>query len=418
MKNTLSKMCLIIVMCIQQLTFNGQSVLNKFEIIGKQKQIDIPFQYTNHFILLKLLFQKSFPLSFIFDTGAEHTLLLKKEYADILSMNYDRRIKLIGADQSEEMYALIARGVGFGMSPTISYKQDILVLEQDFFQLDELTGLYIDGIASGNFFKTYITHINFKSNVLSFIQPNNFRISKKYTKIPIEITNGKIFVNAFVTVNNHKIPVKLLIDTGAGLPLLLYEDSNPDFAPPLKSIPGKLGKGLGGFLEGHIGKIAELQMETFKFPNIVTSFQKLDSAATIIAQEQQAQSTGRQGLIGNQLLDRFDIYIDYQKNYMYLSPIKDLTKEFQVDKSGLEILATGHDLKQYIVSSVIPHSPAEEAGMQKGDILRKVVGLSTNVLSLDQIVTALSRKVGRKINIQYLRDGKTYKTTIILRSLI
>lgn len=109
MKNTLSKMCLIIVMCIQQLTFNGQSVLNKFEIIGKQKQIDIPFQYTNHFILLKLLFQKSFPLSFIFDTGAEHTLLLKKEYADILSMNYDRRIKLIGADQSEEMYALIAR---------------------------------------------------------------------------------------------------------------------------------------------------------------------------------------------------------------------------------------------------------------------------------------------------------------------
>ncbi|MEO5582190.1 MAG: hypothetical protein ABIR66_05835, partial [Saprospiraceae bacterium] len=238
---------------------SSQSVLSKFEIVGKQKQIDIPFQYQNHFILLKTLFQKSFPLNFIFDTGAEHTLLLKKEYSDILNLNYDRRIKLIGADQSEEMYALIARGVGFGLSQTISYKQDILVLEQDFFQLDELTGLYIDGITSASFFKTYVTHIDFKTSTLSFIQPNNFRISKKYTKIPIQVVNGKIYVDAFVTINNTKIPVRLLIDTGAGLPLLLYSDANPNFAPPLKSIPGKLGKGLGGFLEGHIGKITELQ---------------------------------------------------------------------------------------------------------------------------------------------------------------
>ncbi len=74
---------------------------------------------------MKVNYNKAFPLNFIFDTGAEHTLLLKKEYSDILQSKYDRRIKLIGADQSEEMYALITRGVPMGLSNTVSYKQDI-----------------------------------------------------------------------------------------------------------------------------------------------------------------------------------------------------------------------------------------------------------------------------------------------------
>ncbi len=394
----------------------AQSVLNRFEIIGRNKQIVIPFQYQNHFILLKVLFNRSFPLSFIFDTGAEHTLLLKKEYSDILGMSYDRRIKLIGADQSVEMYALISRGVGFGLSPTVTYTQDILVLEHDFFQLDELTGLYIDGIMSSSFFKTYITHINFKSRKLSFIQSNNFRINRKYTKVPIEVQNGKLYVRAEIMINNLKIPVRLLVDTGAGLPLLLYSDSNPNFAPPEKSIPGKLGKGLGGFLEGHIGKITELRLENFKFPNIVTSFQNLDSS--VLSMQDEAQRPHRHGLLGNQLLDRFDIYIDYQKNLMYLYPIKDLTKEFLVDKSGLEVLATGHELKEYIVSSILPASPANEAGLKKGDIIKKVSGLSTNLLTLEQIITTMARKPGRKIKIVYLRDGELKKTVITLRSLI
>lgn len=50
---------------------------------------------------------------------------------------------------------------------------------------------------------------------------------------------------------------------------------------------------------------------------------------------------------------------------MYMSPIKDLSKEFNVDRSGMDILATGHELKQYIVSSVLPGSPAAKAGLKK-----------------------------------------------------
>ena len=156
----------LIFLLLNVISLKAQSVLNRFEILGKNKSIDLPFEYKNNFILLKVFYNKAFPLNFIFDTGAEHTLLLKKEYADIMQSKYDRRIKLMGADQAEEMYALITRGVPMGLSNTVSYRQDILVLEKDFFQLDELTGLFVDGILSGSFFKTYVTHIDFKKNKL------------------------------------------------------------------------------------------------------------------------------------------------------------------------------------------------------------------------------------------------------------
>lgn len=396
----------------------AQSVLNKFQIIGRPKQVDIPFEFQNNFILVKAVFNKTFPLNFIFDTGAEHTLLFKKEYSDILGLKYDRKIKLIGADQSEEMFALIIRNVPFGLSPTVSYSQDILVLEHDFFQLDEITGLYVDGIISSSFFKTYITHIDYKKRMISFIQPNAFRFnSRKFTKVPMEVNNGKVYVNGVVTIQNKKIPVKLLMDTGAGLPLLLFSDSHPDFAPPNKTIPGRLGKGLGGYLEGHIGKITELQLEKFKFPNIVTSFQKLDSVKLTESMDS-GSKLEKHGLLGNQLLSRFDVYIDYQKNMLYLSPIKDLQKEFLIDRSGLEILATGHDLKQFFINSVIPDSPADQAGLKKGDVLKKVSGINTNLLTLDNLVNSFAKTPGRRIKIVYLRDGNEYRTVVTLRSLI
>jgi len=101
-----------------------------------------------------------------------------------------------------------------------------------------------------------------------------------------------------------------------------------------------------------------------------------------------------------------------------MSPIKDLSKEFNVDRSGMDILATGHELKQYIVSSVLPGSPAAKAGLKKGDFIKKVVGLSSNILSLDQIIAIFSRKGHRKIKVQYIRDGEIYKTVVELEDLI
>ena len=76
--------------------------------LGKDKEVTLKFEATNHFIIMDVMFSNVLPLKFIFDTGSEHTLLFKKEYADLLGIEYDRKIPLMGSDLIlREVYLLL-----------------------------------------------------------------------------------------------------------------------------------------------------------------------------------------------------------------------------------------------------------------------------------------------------------------------
>ena len=49
----------------------------------KIKEIEMPFERHGNYIILKVEFKDGIPLRFLFDTGAEHTILAKKEIAQM-----------------------------------------------------------------------------------------------------------------------------------------------------------------------------------------------------------------------------------------------------------------------------------------------------------------------------------------------
>ncbi|HOY18537.1 MAG TPA: hypothetical protein PLC89_14620, partial [Haliscomenobacter sp.] len=53
--------------------------INDLVFLNGETHVDIPFDYENNFIVIKLMFNDIFPLKFIFDTGAENTILTKRE---------------------------------------------------------------------------------------------------------------------------------------------------------------------------------------------------------------------------------------------------------------------------------------------------------------------------------------------------
>ena len=73
------------------------------------KKIEIPFEQQDNFIILKVLFQGFFPLRFILDTGAEHTILTKKEVTNLLRISYEREMTIMGTDMRTQIKAYIAR---------------------------------------------------------------------------------------------------------------------------------------------------------------------------------------------------------------------------------------------------------------------------------------------------------------------
>ena len=75
------------------------------------------------------------PLSFILDTGAGHTILTKKEVAQLLRLPFERSFQVMGSDLTRPLQAHLARGIRLDFPGLASAPQeDVLVLEEDFFQ--------------------------------------------------------------------------------------------------------------------------------------------------------------------------------------------------------------------------------------------------------------------------------------------
>jgi len=385
-----------------------------FDILNGRDKIEIPFSFTHNFIIVEVRLFGMMPMSFIFDTGAENTILFTKQFADFLDVEYDLRIPIVGSDLSKTLYALVARSIEFELVGLPAQKKDILVLEENPFKLSELTGVQIHGLLGGSFFKNSVVEIDYKKQKLIFHNPASFKPpGRSYTKIDVEILGNKPYLDATSTImDGAAIDLKLLVDTGAGLPLLLHNNTHPSLELPEKYILGQLGFGLGGFIEGYIGRTKKLSIQDVTFDNILTSFQDISQAVTM------GTIWPRNGLIGNQLLLRFSVIIDYVKENMYVKPRARFNRKFKMDKSGLILIAIGPNLNNFVVQGTIANSPAEDAGFLRGDRIVRINGLPARGYSLDQIHRVFQRRTGKHIKLVVHRNGQNLKLHFVLKDLI
>jgi len=376
-------------------------------------KIEIPFEIRNNFMVVKIVFNKKLPLHFIFDTGAEHTILTKKIYSQILGLKYDRSIDFIGADLKTILTAHVARNVHIKLGDVIAPTQDLLILADDYIKIDELVGREIQGILGVDLFKSFTLEINYKKGILIFHNPKKFQLPKgKWTEFPASIEKGKPYLTVQGSFNKKKIDLKLLLDTGASLALLLYTNSHPNLNLPEKYIPGSLGHGLGGSLEGFIARLERLDVGEFYFENLITNFHDLPVSMDSL------NIIERNGILGNGILMRFGVIIDYLNSKVYFSPQKKYNRSLGFDKSGLQLIASGKNLNTLLVHFVIPNSPAAQAGIKKGDSIININRIPTRLLSLREVTNKLQKRVNKKIRLTIMRNDKKMKYKFRLKELL
>jgi PDZ domain len=386
-----------------------------FSLTNNQKHVDIPFEYVNNFIILTIQVNHTLPLKFIYDTGAEHTILSKSELSDILRIDYEREFKVIGSDLKTELVAYLARKIHFEINEkAISLKEDILVLQEDYFRFEEFAGIQVHGILSGNIFSKFICKLNYQTQTLSLYDRNYFKgIGEDFSIVPIEVFKNKMYLNTQLQIlRDSSIDVKLLLDTGAGLPLLLFTNTNKQLEPPANALPGNIGMGLGGYVEGFYGRINLLKLGDLEQAQVITQFQVLDTLSKA------DQVSPRNGLIGNTILSRFIIYFDYEKEKIWLKPTKNYKKKFEFDRSGLSFIVSGKNLTTFVVQNITPNSPAAVIDIQKGDILLSIGRINTRLLNLEDILRKLKKKKDKKIRLVFKRNGEKITKNIQLKDLI
>ncbi len=381
------------------------------DILGNKSKVEIPFEYKHGFILLDVTFNRLLPLIFILDTGAEHTILFDRTIADVMQLSCSHDVRIMGADLQEQVIAFISRDVTFQLKKQRKVLRDIVILDKNNLNIEEVMGLRIDGIIGGSFFKGLQIRINYNKKILTLYHPSKkIKDLKDFEKIPVTIKQSKPYITSKLkTIEGKSVSTKLLLDTGAALTILLHANTSEDIELPDAVIPGSLGRGLGGDVEGFMGKVHEIRVGPFRFNNIISSFQDIDSS--IIAESQ----VYRNGLIGNSILSRFEIVVDYMRELVYMKPYKNYNKDFGYDRSGLVIYAYGVDHKEFFIKTVYEGSPAYEAGLQEGDIITKIGWTSAKRYTLERLSRKLQQKEGKCVKFKILRNGEERKISFHLR---
>lgn len=396
-----------------------------------QKKIEVPFIYNNGLIQLNVKLN-GIPLVFIYDTGAENSILTNKDIAVIMNLKIVKEIDVFGADLIKKMTAYITEPVNIELFKTKVIKQylepentkkirftednyiekteevkyfnksePILILEKDIFSKEIFSGV-VSGILGASFFNNMMVEIDYKHEKLYLYPYNVYPKMKSYKEIPAKFNGNKPVINTILKINekNDTSTANLLIDTGCSIPLMLLENIDSKYKLPDKKVQGQIGIGLGGDINGWIGLTNELKIEEFSFGNLITKFQDTDSFALT------KSSFIRDGLIGNEILNRFTVLLDNINKKVYLKPNKDQKKPFEYDKSGLTVFASGKDLNEIYIKYVIPGSPADIAGLKPEDRIIKIQGFSAKFWNIQRISVLLRNKNDKLIKLKIKREGK------------
>lgn len=384
----------------------------------KQKFAKFPFDLHANLIVLKATLDDSDTLRFILDTGVTSTIITDPKRALTLDVKYVRRVRVTGAGEGGDLMANVSVGHTIKMGDIVASQQNIVVLDEDVLKLSEFLGVPIHGIFGHDIFSNFVVTIDFEHKMLSLTDPNKFKYKRSMGTIyPIVLTQSKPYTDAIAMVSNDnkEIPMRLVIDTGAGHALLLSTQVNDPIQLPGKVMRANLGRGLNGEINGHIGRVDKIRLGTLEMRDILASFP--DSLS--FSMKFPPSTKGRQGSIGCELLRRFTVTLNYKDGYMILKPIKNRIKEtFEHDMSGMDVRARGDNFNQYFINKVIENSPAADSGLQEGDEIIFVNNQNVKDMAISEIYKILSRKEGKDVELFIRRKGELKFASFKLRRMI
>lgn len=392
---------------------HAQEVLGFSLAEGKQK-VSIPIQIQNNLVIVPVVLNGQLPLKFILDTGVRTSILTEKIYSDILNLSYSRRYSIAGPGGEKLVEAYVTNDVSLAMPGVNSRGHALLVLEKDYLELRNTLGMDVHGVLGYELFSRFIIDIDYEQRMLTLMLPERFRARRRFAKLPITIEDTKPYLETIIQVSDtSRVPVKLMMDSGASHGLLLEQTENGLIRIPEKHVSSIIGRGLGGVITGQIGRIKSIRLGRYILQNPLVNFPDAYSYPDTL---KPSGTIYRHGTIGGEVLSRFHVIFDFPREVVYLKKNAAYKKGFFYNMSGLTIKAKGSRLRNFEVSNVRSDSPAAVADIRSGDDLVMINSAKTSDLTLDEVIALLNQKPGKKLHLEVQRQGERLKKRITLEN--
>jgi hypothetical protein len=380
-----------------------------FDLPVNKKKITVPFKMVRNMVIVKTKIDGKGPFNFIIDSGVGIIIITDPGLADSVGLQSRRTIKLSGLGSGEDFDATITSNLSFDLDGIKGNNMSAAILRKDRFGLSNYAGMPIHGLIGYDFFNSLAVKFNFYDSTLTVARPGYLKEFKKGFRVPISIEQGKPYINARIKLDNqHEINAKLVVDIGAGHPLML-DNQVKNNTLPQKFIVGNLGVGLTGPVTGLISRVNEIDIGKYPFKNVITSFTLTDTSTDA------ARAVPRDGNLGLGILKRFMLIIDYQNSAMFLQPAKDFKAPFEHDMSGLEYYADGDNYRTIIINRVEPGSAGDITGLQKDDAILNINFKPVADMTIQEIDDIFKSGADRSLILDIYRDKKRYRYIITLK---
>ena len=381
------------------LTGSANAQIPGYFMKEEQRKVDIPFYASNNLIIVPVSINGTYPINFLIDTGVRANILFSKKLGDAMELNYTRELNLVGADGAASLVAFVSPTNTLDLGEVEGRLQNLLVLEEDFFELESVIGIPVYGIIGYEFFKYNPVKIDYDKGVISFYKTDAFKWRPPfYKEIPITIEDNKPYINAKVKqIGGSTLATKLLVDTGANHGLLLNKETSPDIVLPELFIETELGQSLGGSLFGFIGRVSLLNISGYRMEKVITSYPEETPFSFVI------KESGRQGSLGSEVLGRLKVIFDYPRERMLIHRGEKYFSPFEYDMSGMVVKKVPNDENRLFVGQVRVNSPAEDVGIQAFDEILAINKIPVFIWELSDVIKLFRSEEGKEIELEIRR---------------
>ncbi|MEH3112605.1 aspartyl protease family protein [Pedobacter terrae] len=310
-------------------------------------------------------------LTFFFDTGAS-TILLDSHVAEKFNIKADLHQEIRGAGGTKMYSYTTGQKIFLNESVTIDHLNFVL---DDLSRLNATVGRKFDGIIGNDILSNYLTVINITKRQI-LLYPFKTRLdTSNYKAIDFFLDEGVPIPRFAVDVhllNGEKLSGDILFDSGAALVLFF----NTPFQQEHNLI-GKVGKTVSG---SH-------NSLTTKSANTLAAISSLSIGPYVfngklpvsISSDKEGVSSSKKylGILGSQIIHRFDFILDYSNKKLYLKPNFLYQQDFTTAVAPFKIILQGGKV---VIDEIFEQSAAYRCGLRKGQVITAINKLKTQDL--------------------------------------
>ena len=369
--------------------------------------VTVPFEMNENHIFIPVRVNGSGPLWFMFDTGAEATIV---EAGRAKAIGLDLRGSVTARGNGEgTMQASVVRGVTLAVEGAEVPAQTVYTIPLG--DIEVFEGRRIDGIIGYDFTSRFVVEIDYAAHHIHLHDPKTYVYKGRGERLPMKFFGKLPHVEATIDVAGHgPVSGRFLVDTGSRLsislnaPFVQAHAWARDLAE--KAVAAPYGIGIGGESKSRVGRLAAFRLGRYAVDRPVTGF-------TFDRGGMKAQAD-HAGAIGGEVLRRFTVVFDYARQAIYLEPNAAFAEPFEYDMLGALLRLDG---SHFVVHRIVAGSAAEGVGLEPGDAIVAIDGRPASDVSLEG-ARRMFRREGGSHALTVRRGEATSEVRVRLKRIV